>query len=63
MWYNKLTRFLRELGYEHSPTDPCIMRKIVDDTVLLLVIYVDDILILAPEDEMERWRLVTATLI
>jgi len=29
------------------------MRKIVDGNVYLLVIYVDDILILAPEDEME----------
>ena len=53
LWYNKLTKFSRELSYEHSPTDPCIMRKIVDGNVYLLVIYVDDILILAPEDEIE----------
>jgi len=56
LWYNKLTKVLRELGYEHSPTDPCIMRKIVNGNVYLLVIYVDDILILAPEDEMERLK-------
>jgi len=54
LWYNKLTKFLHALGYEQSPTDPCIMRKIVDGNVYLLVIYVDDILVLANEEEMER---------
>jgi len=56
LWYNKLTKFLRTLGYDASPTDPCIMRKIVDDKIYLLVIYVDDILVLAEESEIERIR-------
>jgi len=56
LWYNKLTKFLRSLGYEASPTDPCVMRKIVGDKVYLLVIYVDDILVLADEHEIERIR-------
>ena len=56
LWYKKLTKFLCEQGYEHSPTNPCIMRRIVDDQVYLLVIYVDDILIIAPEEEMTRWK-------
>ena len=54
LWYNKLTRFLRDEGYKHSPTDPCIMRKLVGDEVFLLVIYVDDVLVLAPEQEIDR---------
>ena len=41
-------------GYEHSPTDPCIMRKIVGEEVFLLIINVDDILVLAPESEIKR---------
>jgi len=45
LWYKKLTKFLWEQGYEHSPTDPFIMRRIVDDEIFLLVISVDDILI------------------
>lgn len=45
LWYNKLTRFLRTLGYEASLTDPCVMRKIVDGKISLLAIYVDDILV------------------
>jgi len=56
LWYNKLTKFLRSLGYEHSPTDPCVMRKLVDGSIYLLVIYVDDILVLASEEEMARLK-------
>ena len=51
LWYNKLTKFLCNLGYEALPTDPCVMRKIVDGKISLLVIYVDDILVLAEEKE------------
>ena len=54
LWYNKLTAFLRSLGYEHSPTDPCVLRKIVDGKVYLLTIYVDDILVFADENEVTR---------
>ena len=54
LWYSKLTRFLQEEGYEHSPTVPCIMRNIVGDEVFLLIIYVHDILLLAPELEIAR---------
>eukprot|EP00590_Aulacoseira_subarctica_P002999 CAMPEP_0172416062 /NCGR_PEP_ID=MMETSP1064-20121228/2499_1 /TAXON_ID=202472 /ORGANISM="Aulacoseira subarctica , Strain CCAP 1002/5" /LENGTH=671 /DNA_ID=CAMNT_0013153423 /DNA_START=324 /DNA_END=2338 /DNA_ORIENTATION=+ len=53
LWFNKLTKFLRAQGYEHSPTDPCV-NKIVGDKIFLLVIYVNDILILADESEINR---------
>ena len=58
LWYDKLTKFLRTLGYEHLPTDPCVMHKIVNDEIYLLVIYVDDILVLvlANGDEIEHLR-------
>jgi len=54
LWFNKLTKFLRAQGYEHSPTDPCVMRKLVNGKVFLLVIYVDDILVIADEAEIEQ---------
>ncbi len=54
LWYNKLTKVLRAEGYEHSPTDPCVMWWVVDGKVFLLLIYVDDILVLADEVELER---------
>ena len=47
LWYKKLTKFLKEQGYEQSPTDPYVMRHIVGDQIFLLVIYVDDILVIA----------------
>lgn len=56
LWYNKLTKFLRSLDYETSSTDPCVMRRVVGNKVWLLVIYVDDILVLADEEEIERIR-------
>jgi len=33
LWFDKLTKFLRTQGYEHAPTDPCVMRKVVDDKI------------------------------
>ncbi len=54
LWFNKLTRVLHHDGYEHSPADLCVMRWIVSDRVILLMIYVDDILILSNDAEIER---------
>jgi hypothetical protein len=56
LWYNKLTKFLREEGYESSPTDMCVMRKLSKDEIFFLVIYVDDILVFASEAETERLK-------
>jgi hypothetical protein len=41
------------LGYTQSETDRCIFRKIVNERVYLLVVYVDDILIIATNEEIE----------
>ncbi len=54
LWFNKLTRVLRREGYEHNPVDPCVMRQIVGERVFLLLLYVDDILILADDMEIDR---------
>ena len=37
-----------------SPTDPCVLRKIVDGKVCLLLVDVDDILVIAERVEIER---------
>lgn len=55
-WFKKLVKFLVTEGYEQSPTDPCVMRRIVNDKICLLLIYVDDILILADRAEIERLK-------
>ncbi len=54
LWFNKLTRVLHCKGYEHSPEDPCVMRWVVSKKVFLLLIYVDDILLLADDEEIDR---------
>ncbi len=43
-------------GYEHSPTDPCVMQHVVGDIIYFLLIYVDDILILAEQQEIEQMK-------
>jgi hypothetical protein len=54
LWYEKLRQVLLGLDYMQSETDPCIFRRIVGERVYLLVVYVDDILILASEDEIKH---------
>jgi hypothetical protein len=53
LWYEKLKDVLLGLGYTQSETDRCIFRKIVNERVYLLVVYVDDILIIATNEEIE----------
>ena len=54
LWYEKLPCFLRAQGYESCPTDPCVMCKVINGSVFLLLIYVDDILVLTDKEEAER---------
>ena len=54
LWFDKLIKFLKQEGYKQSPIDPCVMRRIVGDKVWLLLIYVDDILVIADRAEIER---------
>jgi hypothetical protein len=56
LWFDLLAEVLRGEGYEHSPTDPCVMRKIVGVMIFYIMIYVDDLLILASLEEIERLR-------
>jgi Reverse transcriptase (RNA-dependent DNA polymerase). len=54
LWYDNLIAFLKRLGYEVCPTDRCVLRKVVGEKVHLLLVYVDDILIIAEDNEIER---------
>jgi hypothetical protein len=54
LWYKKLRIFLLQQGYEHCEVDPCLFRKVRGEKTYLLVIYVDDILIIAEQEEIER---------
>jgi hypothetical protein len=43
---------LKEFGYENFPTYQCVMRKVKQSKIILLLIYVDDILAIV--DDMEK---------
>jgi hypothetical protein len=56
LWYEKLSSFLKSLGYERCPVEPCVMRRIENGVVYTLLIYVDDILVIGDDKEFERLR-------
>ena len=50
LWYDELTKTLRDMGYVHNGTDPCVMTKTgTDGKQITLVIFVDDILALSTD--------------
>ena len=51
LWFDKLIEFLKREGYEQSPIDPCVLRRVDDNKVWLLLIYVDDVLVIADRAE------------
>jgi hypothetical protein len=54
LWYLKLSKFLESEGYKKCEVDPCIFRRVEGEMVYLLIVYVDDVLIIAPEQEIKR---------
>jgi hypothetical protein len=59
LWNEKLRAFLIRLGYEQLETEPCAFRKIVGNRVYLITVYVDDLLIFATQDELDRIKSVS----
>lgn len=45
LWFNELVSFLKGLGFDHCPDEPCIL--INKQTGLILFLYVDDLLVIA----------------
>jgi hypothetical protein len=54
LWYLKLSKFLKRVGYINSEMEPCVLRKVENERVYLLVVYIDDILIITSEDKIKR---------
>jgi hypothetical protein len=51
-----LTKVLRGAGYVASETDPCVMRREVNGKIFIILIYVDDLLIFATQEELDRLK-------
>jgi hypothetical protein len=54
LWYLKLSQFLKDIGYTNSEMEPCVFRKVERDMVYLMIVYVDDLLIIASAEEIKR---------
>jgi hypothetical protein len=56
LWFDVLTKTLMAIGYKQSETDRCVMRKQVGKSDHVILIYMDDLLILAEENEIDTIR-------
>ncbi len=53
-WYETLDKFLQDCNYEKSRYDPCSYFKNEKNKLAIVSIYVDDILVTANSDEIDR---------
>jgi hypothetical protein len=54
LWFERLTGFLKRVGYVNSEVEPCVFKRVDGDRVYLLIVYVDDILMIVTEEEVTR---------
>jgi hypothetical protein len=54
LWYVKISKVLQQEGYIATPTDKCIFRKVNGPVLCILILYVDDILLFADQEEITR---------
>jgi hypothetical protein len=54
LWYNLLTKILQEEGWEKFQSDACVMHRIAQGKTCIIMIYVDDVLIVATKGETEN---------
>lgn len=48
-WYQTLDNYLTTIGLERSPINPCVYASNANNASLILLVYVDDILIVAKD--------------
>ena len=52
MWYHNFDTYIRGLGFTISKADHCVYFKLIDDHVIYLVFYVDDMLLIGNDKEI-----------
>ena len=52
MWYQKFDTFIRGLGFTRSKADHCVYFKLIGDSVIYFVLYVDDMLPVGDDKEI-----------
>jgi hypothetical protein len=53
LWYIKLSEFLKWSGYGKFEVKPCVFQRVLKNRVLLFIVYVNGIVIFAPEEEIK----------
>lgn len=51
-WNDTLSDALKDMGFSETQGDPCMFVKYIDDEICLLGIYVDDLIIASPSNDM-----------
>ena len=54
MWHQKFDTFIRGLGFTRSKVDHCVYFKLIGDCVIYLVLYVDDMLLVGNDKEINQ---------
>jgi hypothetical protein len=52
MWYQKFDTYMLGLGFTRSKADHCVYFKLIDDHLIYLVLYVDDMLLIGNNKEI-----------
>ena len=52
MLYQKFDTYIQGLGFTRSKDDHCVYFKLIDDRVIYLVLYVDDMLLVGNDKEI-----------
>lgn len=55
LWHDTLVTFLKSLGFVQNDIDPCVMNKKIDDHMITIILYVDDILIMSKVKNEIAW--------
>lgn len=58
LWYDTLSNFLKSLGFVPNPVDECVMNLKSGEREITIILYVDDILIMSPNQEDIDWLIV-----
>ena len=55
-WYSRIDNYLLSLGFTKSDADPNLYYKVVGDSPLILVLYVDDLFLIGAEQQIARCK-------
>ena len=51
-WNKLLHQYLREMRFQQSNVDPCVFSKTIDNEIIVLLVWVDDIIIFSSSNEL-----------